>query len=98
MIVKMKCYSSVLLFHCSIDCDKSYEVESGEITSPLYTSLNSGWIFCLYTIKVPEGRRITVEIIKGKSLCQACEKMFQPENYFQDKLIVSIIINYSNAI
>lgn len=74
----------------SIDCFKNYDVESGEISSPVYTSLDSGNIFCSYNIKVPKGRRITVEIIKGKSLIQNCEKNALPENRLKEKLKVNI--------
>lgn len=75
---------------CSIDCDKNYDVESGEIASPLFTS-DIGGIYCSYSIKVPEGRRITIEIIKGKSLAQPnCDGYFLSENRFKEKFIVSI--------
>lgn len=43
-------------------------MESGEIASPSYNSLGPGHIFCLYTIKAPVGRRITVELIEGQSI------------------------------
>ncbi|XP_029345465.1 cubilin isoform X2 [Acyrthosiphon pisum] len=69
-----------------IDCMKNYEVESGEINSPSYTSFNSEITHCSYYIKVPMGRRITVEIIEEKSLVKNCESNGLPENRFKEKL------------
>lgn len=67
-----------------------YEVESGEITTPAYASLNDGMVYCSFYIQVPKGRRITLEIIKGKKLAQTCESNNLPENALKEKLIVNI--------
>lgn len=81
-------YYNVLFFK---GCSQNYDVESGEISSPRYSSLNSGRVYCAYTITVPRGRRITVEIIKGKSIAQNCDNYLLPENNLKEKLIVSIL-------
>ncbi|CAI6368736.1 unnamed protein product [Macrosiphum euphorbiae] len=70
-----------------IDCFKNYYVESGEISSPLYSTLNSKWVLCIYKIKVPKGRRITVEIIKGRSLIRTCDRNSLPaEDMLHEKI------------
>lgn len=74
-----------------IGCSQNYDVESGEISSPRYSSLYKGRVYCAYTITVPRGRRITVEIIKGKSIAQTCDNYLLPENNLKEKLIVSIL-------
>jgi len=95
MFFRMTCYLHIILtilILCLLfkDCMKNYDVESGEINSPPYTSYNSEITHCTYNIKVPVGRRITVEIIKGKTLIQTCENSGLPENKFKEKLRVNI--------
>ncbi|XP_029345463.1 cubilin isoform X3 [Acyrthosiphon pisum] len=71
-----------------IDCFKKYDVESGEISSPLFSALNSKWFICIYKIKVPKGRKITVEILKGKSLIRPCSdrNVLLAEDLLKEKL------------
>lgn len=77
------------MFYLLIGCGKAYDVESGEIASPLYSSLNTGRLYCTYRIKVPRGRMITIEMIKGKSIALTCDNYQLPENYLKEKLLVS---------
>lgn len=89
------CLHILLIVLCLLfkDCITNYDVESGEIISPSYTSIDSEITHCSYNIKVPIGRRITVEIIEGKSLIRTCENSVLPENRLKEKLKV-IINNY----
>lgn len=73
-----------------IGCSQIYNVESGEIRSPHYSSLNSRRIYCSYKITVPRGRMITVEIIKGKSIAQTCDSYLLVENASKEELVVSV--------
>jgi len=71
----MKCrYLLVIPYFYLIGCFKHYDVESGEISSPFFSTSNSENAYCSYKIKVPKGRRITVEIKEGKSLIRTCEE------------------------
>jgi len=81
-------YYNVLLY--LIGCSQNYDVESGEISSPRYSSWDKRRLYCTYTITVPRGRMITVEIIKGKSIAQSCDTYSLPENDLKEKLIVSV--------
>jgi len=78
------------MFYFLIGCSKVFEVESGEISAPRYTNLIGGRVYCSYTISVPKGRMITVEIIKGKSIAQTCDSYLLPENFSKEKLVVSV--------
>ncbi|XP_022177373.1 cubilin-like [Myzus persicae] len=69
-------------------CNKKYDVESGEISTPRFSSLYSGRIYCTYMITAPRGRMITVEVIKGKSIVQTCDSYSLPENVLKEKLVV----------
>jgi len=90
----MKCCLHILTILCLLfkDCMKNYDVESGEIKSSSF--INSEILHCSYNIKVPMGRRITVEIIEGKSLIQTCEDNDLPENRLKEKLKVNINNNF----
>lgn len=79
-------YNNVLFL---IGCNKKYDVESGEISTPRFSSLYSGRIYCTYMITAPRGRMITVEVIKGKSIVQTCDSYSLPENVLKEKLVVS---------
>ncbi|VVC39264.1 EGF-like, conserved site,EGF-like calcium-binding domain,CUB domain,EGF domain,EGF-like calcium- [Cinara cedri] len=69
-------------------CDKMYsDVESGIITSPRY-GLNVGRIYCTYTIKVPRGRRITAELVKGKSIGYNCVNDPLYNKQYNEQIIV----------
>ncbi|KAL5234243.1 hypothetical protein ACI65C_001653 [Semiaphis heraclei] len=69
-------------------CSQIYDVESGEINTPRYPSLNSGGLRCTYIITVPRGRMITAEVIKGKPIAQNCDSYMLPENVLNEKLVV----------
>lgn len=72
-------------------CDRIFSGdESGIITSPSF-SLNTGQVYCTYMITVPKGRRITAELIEGKSIAQNCDKFEQKENEFNEKITVSVL-------
>jgi len=73
-----------------LDCDKDYDVESGEITSPRFSRLNFERLNCMYRIKVPRGRRITVEVVEGQSILKTCDSLKQAESLLKEKLIVSV--------
>jgi len=73
-----------------IACSQIYDVESGEINTPRFSSLNSGRLYCTYVITVPRGRMITVEMIKGKSIAQNCDSYMLRENILKEKLVVSV--------
>jgi len=66
-----------------------YDAESGEISSPFFIKLDSTRVYCTYAIKVPKGRRITVEIIKGKSLIRSCERNVVPRARLYEQLNVN---------
>lgn len=68
------------------DCDKSFELESGEITSP--GGLDSQRTYCIYRIKVPKGRRIIAELVEGRSVVQSCDNYRLIENMYKEKLVV----------
>lgn len=80
------------------DCMKNYDVESGEINSSPHTSFNSEITHCSYNIKVPMGRRITVEINEGKSIIQPCENSYLAGNRFKEKLKVNINYDFQSYI
>jgi len=92
----MKCCLHILTILCLLfkDCMKNYDVESGEINISPYTSFNSQITHCSYNIKVPVGRRITVEIIEGKSIIQTCANSVLPGSTFKEKLKVNINNNF----
>lgn len=48
--------------------------------------------FCIYIIKVPKGRRVTLEILKGNSIALSCEvsKKAHEENMLIENLVVSV--------
>uniref|UniRef100_A0A2H8TEF1 Cubilin n=1 Tax=Melanaphis sacchari TaxID=742174 RepID=A0A2H8TEF1_9HEMI len=79
----------LLTYHTIYDaCSQNYDVESGEISSPRYSNSITGRIYCSYSITVPRGRMITIEIIKGKSIVQSCDTNLLPENILKEKLLV----------
>lgn len=83
----------IFFFRCLItDCDKKYDVESGVITSHQFTSNNYKPIFCEYSIKVPKGRRVTVELLEGKSIARTCDatKSFLVQNAKSEVFAVSV--------
>jgi len=82
-------YINVLKFFC-LDCNKYYNVESGEITSPRYNRWHFERLNCIYRIKVPRGRRITVEVVEGGSIVKTCNRIAQQENVLEEKLVVSV--------
>lgn len=89
--VRMSVERFLMIFYPLItDCDKDFDVESGEITSS--TISNYGRRYCLYSIKVPKGRRITLEVIKGKSIVKTCEVIQNAliENSLKEYLAVSV--------
>jgi len=71
-----------------IGCNEIYNVESGEISTPQYSSSNR--VYCSYKITVPRGRMITVEMIKGKSIVQTCDGYLLLENAPKEKFVVSV--------
>lgn len=64
-------------------------MESGEITSPLYNRFNYERLNCMYRIKVPRGRRVTAEVIKGTSILTTCDSLKLQTNLLKEKLTVS---------
>jgi len=74
----------------SLDCNKYYNADSGEIISPLYNRWHFERLNCIYRIKVPRGRRITVEVVKGGSIVKTCNMLRQEENVLEEKLVVSV--------
>lgn len=58
-----------------LDCDKHFDGEQGEISTPKFHNSHFSEIACIYTINVPRERRITVELIAGKSITQQCNNL-----------------------
>lgn len=81
-----------------IDCDKRYNVESGEITNPLISRMSNQPMSCMYSIRVPLGRRITVEVVKGNSIVQTCDltknNPYERNGFINEKLMVSFYVPY----
>lgn len=68
-------------------------MESGEITNPLNRRMSIQPTTCMYTIRVPLGRRITIEVIKGNSIVPTCAlTSFNPFEGENEKLIVSVYV------
>lgn len=70
----------VYFLNSFLDCDKNLDGESGEISAPTFSSLHFSELRCIYTIKVPRGRRITAQLIEGKSITYPCDN--------QDNIVV----------
>lgn len=62
--------------------------ENGVITSPRY-GMNVGRMYCTYIIRVPKGRRITAELVEGKSIAHKCDDLQKKENQFNEDIMVS---------
>ncbi|XP_050435751.1 cubilin [Adelges cooleyi] len=71
------------------DCAKDYEMESGEIEGPRFDSLHSNRIACVYRIIVPQGRRITVELLHGRSIAERCDTLKLWGNYKEKLFFMS---------
>lgn len=76
-----------------IDCDKMYDVESGEIINSGSSRSNIERSLCTYSIIVPKGRRITAEVIEGKSIVRSCDILDQGDFQSKEKLLVSVIVS-----
>lgn len=50
-----------------------FDGEQGEISTPTFQNSHFSQLRCIYTIKVPRGRRITVELMEGKSITYPCD-------------------------
>lgn len=42
----------------------------------------------MYRIKVPNGRRVILEVVNGRSIVQSCDSYRLLENIFKEKLVV----------
>lgn len=82
-------------FFFLLDCDKVIEAENGEIFSPRFSSSHS--INCYYTIKVPKGRRVTVEVLEGQSIVVPCDTTSEQSSDNPEQLIVRFASNHSVA-
>lgn len=85
-----------ILYCFLLDCNKYYDVESGEIIHSRFSRTNIQRFMCMYTIKVPVGRRITVDVVEGNSIVQTCgltNGILQGDDS-KEKLLVSGYVLY----